>query len=183
MGNPYSRRFFIKSATAGVSGILLLAKCGDLKISKWRFFTEAEAIAVEAMCGQIVPTDNDPGAKEANVINFIDKQLVSNYITHRETYRKGIIGLQETSQMMFGNMFEKLNWENQYNVMLKLESGKAKGKTWEKESSANFFNLVRDHTMQGFYGSPRHGGNRDYVSYKMLGIDAPIVIGQNRYHG
>jgi gluconate 2-dehydrogenase gamma chain len=35
--------------------------------------------------------------------------------------------------------------------------------------------------MQGFYGSPRHGGNRDYVSYKMMKLDYPHVIGQNRY--
>jgi gluconate 2-dehydrogenase gamma chain len=34
--------------------------------------------------------------------------------------------------------------------------------------------------MQGFYGSPRHGGNRDYLSYRMLGIDYPQVIGRNR---
>jgi gluconate 2-dehydrogenase gamma chain len=35
--------------------------------------------------------------------------------------------------------------------------------------------------MQGFYGSPRHGGNRNYVSYKMLGLEYPVVMGQNRY--
>ena len=35
--------------------------------------------------------------------------------------------------------------------------------------------------MQGFYGSPRHGGNKDYVSYRMLGLEYPDIIGQNRY--
>lgn len=176
-----SRRYFIKSSTAGVTGIFLLSRCGNPKISKWQFFTESEAVTIEAMCEQIVPSDNDPGAKEANVIYFIDKQLVSNYFVHQSAYRKGIIGLNETSRIMFGNNFEKLNWKNQYQVMLDLESGKAKGKTWEQESSSGFFNIVRDHTMQGFYGSPHHGGNKDYVSYKMLGLDSPIVIGQNRY--
>jgi gluconate 2-dehydrogenase gamma chain len=177
-----SRRYFLKSASAGVSGILLLSKCGNNIISKWHFFTDSEAADIEAMCEQIVPADNDPGAKAANVIYFIDKQLVSNYITHQETYRKGIIGLNETSRAMFGNKFAKLSWENQYQVMLALESGKAKGETWKNFSPAIFFKLVRDHTMQGFYGSPHHGGNKDYVSYRMLGIDTPIVIGQNRYH-
>ena len=41
--------------------------------------------------------------------------------------------------------------------------------------------MIRDHTMQGFYGSPRHGGNKGYASYKMLGLEYPRVIGQNRY--
>jgi len=35
--------------------------------------------------------------------------------------------------------------------------------------------------MQGFYGSPRHGGNRNYASYKMMGLEYPRLIGQNRY--
>jgi len=36
--------------------------------------------------------------------------------------------------------------------------------------------------MQGYYGSPRHGGNKDNMSYKMLKLDYPVVIGQNRYN-
>jgi gluconate 2-dehydrogenase gamma chain len=35
--------------------------------------------------------------------------------------------------------------------------------------------------MQGFYGSPRHGGNRGFVSFRMIGIDYPRIVGQNRY--
>jgi gluconate 2-dehydrogenase gamma chain len=42
--------------------------------------------------------------------------------------------------------------------------------------------MVRQHSLQGFYGSPGHGGNREYISYRMLGIDYPKVIGQNRYN-
>jgi gluconate 2-dehydrogenase gamma chain len=62
-----------------------------------------------------------------------------------------------------------------------LEAGKAKGNTWQTKSSAEFFRLVRNHTLQGFYGSPRHGGNRNYASYKMLRLDYPPIVGQNRY--
>jgi hypothetical protein len=31
--------------------------------------------------------------------------------------------------------------------------------------------MVADHAMQGFYGSPAHGGNLDAASWKMLGIE------------
>ncbi len=53
--------------------------------------------------------------------------------------------------------------------------------SWEEINPAAFFRMVIAHTMQGFYGAPRHGGNKNYVSYKMLGVDYPLVIGQNRY--
>ena len=182
MENLYSRRNFVKASATGVAGILLLSKCNSSENTHWHFFKENEALAIEAMCEQIIPTDYDPGAKEANVINFIDKQLVSNYSEFQETYQQGIKGLQETSQIMFGNVFENLKWDDQYKVLLSLESGNAKGKVWENESASNFFNLVRTHTMQGFYGDPKHGGNKNHMSYKMLKLDYPQIIGQNRYN-
>ncbi len=44
-----------------------------------------------------------------------------------------------------------------------------------------FFNLVRSHTLQGYYGSPRHGGNRNAVSWRMLGLDEPPLRGRAQY--
>jgi len=43
------------------------------------------------------------------------------------------------------------------------------------------FEMVLAHTMQGFYGSPRHGGNRDYVSWTMLGVPPMPVRGREQY--
>ena len=45
----------------------------------------------------------------------------------------------------------------------------------------DFFDLVREHTMEGYYGSPRHGGNRDAVSWRMLGLDEPPLRGRAQY--
>jgi gluconate 2-dehydrogenase gamma chain len=50
----------------------------------------------------------------------------------------------------------------------------------EKDKRA-FFELVREHTMEGYYGSPRHGGNRDAVSWRMLGLDEPPLRGRAQY--
>ena len=44
-----------------------------------------------------------------------------------------------------------------------------------------FFNLVRSHTLEGYYGAPRHGGNRDAVSWRMLGMDEPPLRGRAQY--
>ncbi len=148
---------------------------------RWRFFTAEEAAAVDAICEQIIPTDQDPGAVYAGVTNFIDKQLVGPYKRFQQAYRDGLRGVQETSRAMFDGRFEELAWERQTAVLKALESGKAEGVIWQTQDPRAFFELVRDHTMQGFYGSPRHGGNYDYVSYRMLGLDYPQVLGRNRY--
>jgi gluconate 2-dehydrogenase gamma chain len=44
-----------------------------------------------------------------------------------------------------------------------------------------FFELVRNHTFEGYYGSPRHGGNRDAVSWRMLGLPEPPPLGRAQY--
>jgi gluconate 2-dehydrogenase gamma chain len=157
-----------------------MTACGTAP-SRWRFLTEAEAQLVDLITEQVIPADQDPGAREAGVVNFIDKQLASHYTRFQEDYRAGLAGVEETCRAMFGRPFAALKWDAQTKVLQSLESGKAPGETWLKRSSAQFFELIRDHTMQGFYGSPRHGGNRNYVSYRMLGLDYPQIIGQNRY--
>ena len=32
--------------------------------------------------------------------------------------------------------------------------------------------------MMGFYGDPRHGGNKDRVSWRMLGVPDPPIRGR-----
>jgi gluconate 2-dehydrogenase gamma chain len=50
----------------------------------------------------------------------------------------------------------------------------------EKEQ-AEFFEMVRRHTFEGYYGSPRHGGNRDAASWRMLGLAEPPLLGRAQY--
>jgi gluconate 2-dehydrogenase gamma chain len=60
-----------------------------------------------------------------------------------------------------------------------MESNKTPPGIWTQPAANGFFSMIVQHTMQGFYGSPRHGGNKDYASYKMLGLEYPRVMGRN----
>ena len=51
-------------------------------------------------------------------------------------------------------------------------------RVWKKGADRSFFELIRSHTMAGYYGSPRHGGNYMYVSYRMIGLDIPTIQGR-----
>lgn len=174
------RRAFVKVAGAAVGGMILAPACTPSP-GTWRFFADAEATVVDAIAEQIIPPDQDAGAREAGVVNYIDRQLAGVFRRHQETYRKGIVGVQQTSNIMFGRAFEALEWPRRTDVLRSLEGGEAQGGIWETQSARSFFELIRDHVMQGFYGSPRHGGNRGFVSFRMIGIDYPRIVGQNRY--
>jgi gluconate 2-dehydrogenase gamma chain len=173
------RRAFVRITGTAVGGMLVAPACAT-PAGRWRVLTDAEAIVVEAVAEQVIPADQDPGAREADVVEYIDKQLAGVFAAHQETYRRGIAGVQQTSNLRFGGDFETLEWAQQTEVLRGLERGEAKGATWETQSAQSFFVLIRDHTMQGFYGSPRHGGNRRFVSFRMIGIDYPRAVGENR---
>ena len=173
-----NRRTFIKTTATGLAGMGILSNCTG-PVSTWRFFSAEEAKAMIAIAEQIIPADNDPGATDAHVINFIDRQLVSNLKEYQDLYRTGLQALQELCMARHNKKFEDLPWDDQYKILTDLENGRMEGKSWENIDPGNFFSTVRSHTMMGFYGPPRHGGNKDLVSYRMLGFDYPQVIGRN----
>ena len=178
-----SRRKFLSLSLLGVGGVALISLNPFSKSTptNWRFFTNDEGVLVDALAEQIIPTDESMGARDAGATNFIDKQLMGPYFRYQETYRKGLKAIQETCKTNFKKQFEALEWEEQTKFLQSMEAGKMEGSNWEKGFDKEFFELIRSHTMQSFYGSPRHGGNKNNVSYKMMRLDYPVIIGQNRY--
>lgn len=146
--------------------------------SPWRTLSEDEARTLEAICERIIPADQDPGAAWAGVVTYIDRQLVGPYRKLRRTYRVGLAGTNETSQAVFGKAFVALTPQQQDTVLQSLDKGQARGEYWKQISAKSFFHHVVEHAMQGFYGDPRHGGNRERVSWKMLRLPYPPVLGR-----
>lgn len=176
-----SRRHFVQLAVMGTGSICLLSGCRR-STSDWRFFTNAEALLIDAIAEQIIPTDEWPGGRDSGVTNFIDKQLVGPYTRFQAKYRKGIAGIQESCGTRFKKNFEELTWDEQTVFLETMEAGNMKEPVWADKFDREFFSLVRDHSMQAYYGSPIHGGNKNKMSYKMIKLDYPLIIGQNRYN-
>ena len=179
----FSRRKFIRLFTGGTALVLISfnSACKN-KISQWRYLNEEEISLLDEIVEQIIPTDNFPGGKWANVSNFIDKQLNTYYSKYQLTYREGLAAFEKTVIQIKGKKFEELPFAEKTTILEKMEKGEFSGDYWKDHSPSVFFDLLREHSMQGFYGSPIHGGNRGYISYHMLGLDYPKVIGQNRYN-
>jgi gluconate 2-dehydrogenase gamma chain len=144
----------------------------------WRCLSEDEGRTLAAICERIIPADQDPGAAWAGVVTFIDRQLAGPYRRFRKTYRWGLAGTNATSLATFGKPFTAVTPEQQDAVLQSMEKGQARGEGWQQVSAKSFFDLVVSHTMQGFYGDPRHGGNRERVSWKMLRLPYPPVRGR-----
>jgi gluconate 2-dehydrogenase gamma chain len=165
--SPRRRRFLQAACSATACGALV--SCGREK-TPWRYLTAAEGRTLEAICEQIIPTDQTPGAAWAGIVNFIDRQLMGPYRRQRGVYRAGLMEIDRASAGKFGKDFAALDAQQQIELLQSLADG---GK--------RFFSMVIVHTMQGYYGDPRHGGNRDAVSWRMLGVPVIPIRGRNRY--
>jgi gluconate 2-dehydrogenase gamma chain len=161
------RRKFVRAGAA--TAISAAVGCNRSR-SPWRFFTAQEAFTMEAVCQRLIPADQDLGAREAGVVNYIDRQLTRHYRRFQTIYRAGITRVDEISRKLHGSLFGELDEERQLTVLAEIE----------KQERA-FFDLVLAHAMQGFYGDPRHGGNRDWVSWRMLGVSPLPVRGRRHY--
>jgi gluconate 2-dehydrogenase gamma chain len=95
---------------------------------------------------------------------------VRHYRRHRDAYRDGLERADAMSKTRFGRKLAELSADRQLELVSAME-----------QQAPAFFELVREHTLEGYYGSPRHGGNRDAVSWRMLGLDVPPVRGRAQY--
>ena len=175
-----NRREFLRQITMLSGSILLIPACSGFD-SAWRFLTNKEAKTIVAFAEQIIPADKDPGATDAGVVHFIDKQLVHHYVRFQQDYRNGILAIEKSAVQLHNKAFYELDWDTQTAFMESMENGQLPDEIWSDIKQKQFFRMLLEHSMQGFYGSPRHGGNKNYVSYKMMKIDYPHVLGQNRY--
>jgi gluconate 2-dehydrogenase gamma chain len=183
------RRHFLTFSATAVGGVLVFTldrhpmrvhAQSDRKIRvPLRFFDEREALLVSSATARIFPTDaTGPGASEAGVVIYIDRQLAGPYgrdryrytqppfddgvpeqgyqgkATPREIYREGL--------RLLGQDFDRLTPAAQDEKLRSIET-------------TYFFRLLRQHTIEGMFSDPMHGGNADMIGWQIIGYPGPYM--------
>jgi gluconate 2-dehydrogenase gamma chain len=167
----------VRLGTAAAAGAA--AACGPSPDGPWRALTGEEAATLAAACDQIVPPDEDPGASEAGVVTFIDRQLATRQRRDLPFWRAGLAGLDATARRRHAAPFVRLPSARQVQVLEAIERGDGDPSDWAGGVAPDeFFARLRQYTMMGFYGDPRHGGNRHRVAWAMVGLPDPPIRGR-----
>jgi gluconate 2-dehydrogenase gamma chain len=120
----------------------------------------AEALEVEAIAAQIIPSGEMPGAREAGVAYFIDRALGTFFAAELPAFRKGLEAFQRdfAAHSSSDKLFSAV--------------GSARQCAWLHEVEATpFFNTVRRLTLLGLVALPKYGGNRDKLGWKLIGFE------------
>ena len=162
-----SRRLLLQAiaATLGAAampaGWLELAEAAARPADgKFTFFSEADAADVEAVAAQIIPTDDTPGAREAGVVHFIDRALMT-FLSHLAAdYRANLADFQAAfrKQHPAAASFAAITSDRQIEYL----------KTIDRTP---FFESTRLLTLIGMFTMPSYGGNRDGIGWKLLGFE------------
>jgi gluconate 2-dehydrogenase gamma chain len=166
-------------------------------LGPWRFFTAEEGAAAEALVDRIIPPDpQTPGGKDAGCAVYLDRQMAGPYGRKEghynrppfmpgaknfgpqfkdglaQRYRDGLAALDKYCRANFsGKPFAQLPDGDKDKVLKGLEDDKIKltGADGKQVDGKGFFEQAVKDTQQGFWADPLYGGNRDMVSWKMIG--------------
>ncbi len=112
----HSRRDVLKLAgTASVLGASGFAQAQGVTTAvpvreALETLTAAEADILEAFCARLIPSDaNGPGAREARAAHYIDRALGGALASARETYRSGLMALDDHARASKGAPFSALD--------------------------------------------------------------------------
>lgn len=129
--------------------------------------------------------------KDAGCAIFIDRQLAGPYgdferlymhgpfqdgtpqqgdqsaLTPRQRYRIGLASLNDHCRNELGSTFAELSGDQRDQVLTQLEADDIQ---LDDIDTPLFFEIVLQNTMEGFFADPMYGGNRDMVSWKMIGF-------------
>jgi gluconate 2-dehydrogenase gamma chain len=135
----------------------------------------ADAATIAAFTERLMPSAPDkPGARDADVLNYIDLALAGAYAEMQDFYRRGLASLETHCRATYKESFVHLAPEKQDEVITALEAGNATGFMWP--SAREFFSILRTHTMEGMFADPLYGGNRDFAGWRLVGFPGAQAI-------
>lgn len=198
--SPPSRRSFLLASGAGVAltGVAMTfhanSKEAPVELAKYKpeYLNPEEWAFVLAATSRLIPSEGDgPGALEAHVPVFIDRQLKDYYgnaelwymegphdptatpdrgwqtpLNPAQLYRKAIPAFNAACKEKFGKEFKDLAPEQQDEALTNLQKGDIK---LEPELSIFFATLLAN-TKEGYFADPVHGGNYGMQSWKYIGF-------------
>jgi gluconate 2-dehydrogenase gamma chain len=133
------------------------------------FFFLDELDTLDAIVGRIVPgNQDDPGAREAGVVTYIDRALSGAYADYQLHYREGLRALDVYVDENHGEKFFELSDSDQDAIITKLEQGAISN--IDATGGREFFLMVWAHTIEGLFCDPAYGGNKDAVGWKLIGF-------------
>jgi gluconate 2-dehydrogenase gamma chain len=181
------RRAGMLGAAATLPGAAAAPAIADAAASDaLKALTAAEATTLDAVLQRLLPTDaTGPGAKEANVLRYIDWALAGDLNVFRGPYASALAAIDAYAVQTFGAAFAALTAAQQDQLLSNMEAGAPEKSTINNKSnpqigfapsSTAVFEMIRTHALQGMFGDPAHGGNMGFAGWNLVRFPGPRLV-------
>ncbi len=124
---------------------------------------------LRAAIDRIIPADDFPSASQAGVDQYIVALLQGDRKGDEQAFEAGLAGLDAEAQAQFGKLFAECAVNAQDEILERVQEGTMRVQ-WNTPA-ASFFEMLLNLTAEGYFSDPANGGNRDALSWKMIGYD------------
>ena len=153
--------------------------------------TATEAAFLSAAYDTFIPADRlSPSGTDCGLLAFIDRQLAGAWgsgarlyrsgpfikgtreqgyqlsLTPREFFGAGIKAANAWTRKTYGKDFDRLSPAERETALETMDAGKAE---LNEINGKQFFEMLLQSAMEGFFADPIYGGNRDKISWRMVG--------------
>ena len=132
-------------------------------------FTSQQTDVLRAVMNRIIPPDDFPDACDAGVIDYLYGQFQRDLKHLPDTYRAGLDSIEAEARATGATGFTTMCPEEQDALLSRIESGRVE--TGWSTNLADFFLMLVHHAAEGYYSDSGNGGNREGVSWKMIGFE------------
>jgi hypothetical protein len=132
------------------------------------FFSSAQIAALRAAFNRLIPADEFPNAWDNGAGDYLARQLETDLSTSLELYRQGLDSLNHETQARYAQDFVALNEAAQDELLAAVERGEVQ--TQWPINPLQFFEAMLNHSAEGYYADPGNGGNRERISWQMIGF-------------
>ncbi|MEO7578944.1 MAG: gluconate 2-dehydrogenase subunit 3 family protein, partial [Massilia sp.] len=179
-------------AAAAAAPAAAPAHTADSQAATYLFFRADEARFIEAATERLIPPDaNGPGALQAGVPNYIDRQLAGAWgagerlyrsgpwhpglpgqgyqlpFTPAELFRNAVRGVAEDLKTRHNTTFDKLSGDAQDSYLQSLQTGQ---QSLNGVPAHTFFESLLGLSIEGYFSDPIYGGNKDMAAWRMIGF-------------
>jgi gluconate 2-dehydrogenase gamma chain len=130
-----------------------------------------------AFTDRIIPKDDlGPSASESGVTEYINRALGDYLAGEKTAFIEGLEAMDAFARRSQGGALIELSPDKQDAVLTAMESGNAEGFA----DARAFFNRARRLTMEGMFGDPYYGGNRNFAGWDLIRYPGPrMATSQN----
>ncbi len=115
------------------------------------YFSPSEFHTIDVLTGLIIPQDENPGAREAGVSEFIDFLAAHGEQDIQQPMRDGLKWLDAAARKNHGAIFTELAPAQQNEILTAIAY--SKGAPSDAPEGRAFFHLIRRYTVMGYYTS------------------------------